>query len=37
MSTSTLLHIPIQKIHPGRNPRERFDPEKLQELAQTIA
>lgn len=37
MITQTIQEIPINKIHPGRNPRKRFDPEKLQELAQSIA
>jgi len=33
---NTLLDIPIAKIHLGRNPRTRFDSEKLKELAQSI-
>jgi ParB/RepB/Spo0J family partition protein len=36
MTTQTLQDIPIQKIHLGRNPRTRFDQEKLQELARSI-
>lgn len=34
---NALQDIPINKIYPGRNPRQKFDPEKLKELAQSIA
>ena len=32
----TVQTIPIDKITKGRNPRKRFDPDQLQELAQSI-
>lgn len=33
---NALQEIPIEKIHLGRNPRTKFDPKKLEELAQSI-
>lgn len=36
MTANTYQNVPIARIHLGRNPRTKFDPKTLEELAQSI-